>query len=55
MRKFISLIQDIHRGIYVHSVRIDEDLGKDKQAGFVRDSSLNDITLANSQSVRKCE
>ena len=48
MLQFISMIQDIHPGIFVHSVRIDEDLGKDKQAGFVRDCSLNDITLANS-------
>ena len=42
------MIQDIHPGIFIHSVRIDEDLDKDKQAGFVRDFSLNDITLANS-------
>ena len=41
------MIQDIHPGIFIHSVRIDEDLDKDKQAGFVRDFSLNDITLAN--------
>ena len=36
MLQFISMIQDIHPGIFVHSVRIDEDLDKDKQAGFVR-------------------
>ena len=47
MLQFISMIQDIHPGIFIHSVRIDEDLDKDKQAGFVRDFSLNDITLAN--------
>ena len=41
------MIQDIHPGIFVHSVRIDEDLGKDKQAGFVRDCLLNDTALAN--------
>ena len=51
------MIQDIHPGIFVHSVRIDEDLDKDKQAGFVRDFSLNDIThdLLTVQLVRKCE
>jgi hypothetical protein len=30
------MIRDIHPGIFVHSVRIDEDLDKDVHAGFVR-------------------
>ena len=57
MLQFISMIQDIHPGIFVHSVRVDENLDKDKQAGFVRDFSLIDIThvLLKVQTVRKCE
>jgi palmitoyl-protein thioesterase len=34
MLHFISMIQDIHPGIFVHSVHIDENLEKDRQAGF---------------------
>ena len=37
MLHFISMIQNVHPGIFVHSVHIDEDLDKDKNAGFVRD------------------
>jgi hypothetical protein len=36
MLQFASRIREIHPGIFVHSVYIDEDLDKDKRAGFVR-------------------
>jgi hypothetical protein len=36
MQEFASKIRDIHPGIFIHSVFIDEDLDKDRQAGFVR-------------------
>ncbi|KAF8891720.1 Alpha/Beta hydrolase protein [Infundibulicybe gibba] len=34
MLEFASLIKDMHPGIFVHSVYIDEDLDEDKRAGF---------------------
>ncbi|KAF8160954.1 palmitoyl-protein thioesterase [Crassisporium funariophilum] len=34
MLQFASMIQDVHPGIFIHSVFIDEDLDKDRQAGF---------------------
>lgn len=36
MLDFASLIKDIHPGIFVHSVYIDQDEDKDTRAGFVR-------------------
>lgn len=35
MLDFAARIKEIHPGIYVHSIFIEEDLGKDRQAGFV--------------------
>ncbi|KAJ3518127.1 hypothetical protein NLJ89_g44 [Agrocybe chaxingu] len=34
MLQFMSLIEEMHPGIFVHSVHIEEDLDKDRQAGF---------------------
>jgi len=34
MLDFVGRIKEIHPGIYVHSIFIEEDLGKDRQAGF---------------------
>ncbi|KAF5386174.1 hypothetical protein D9615_002384 [Tricholomella constricta] len=34
MLEFASLIKDIYPGIFVHSIYIEEDLNKDRQAGF---------------------
>ncbi|KAF8904388.1 palmitoyl-protein thioesterase [Gymnopilus junonius] len=34
MLQFVSMVQKVHPGMFVHSVYIDEDLGKDRQAGF---------------------
>src|SRR5882762_5077015 len=36
MLDFISMIQDVHPGIFVHSIYIEEDLTADQRAGFVR-------------------
>jgi hypothetical protein len=36
MLNFMEGIKDIHPGIYVHSVYIEQELDKDRQAGFVR-------------------
>lgn len=35
MAQFQELVKDIHPGIFVHSVYIDEDLDNDRRAGFV--------------------
>lgn len=35
MLEFVQLIKDMHPGIFVHSVYIDEDLEADQKAGFV--------------------
>ncbi|KAF8972912.1 palmitoyl-protein thioesterase [Flammula alnicola] len=34
MLQFASRIKEMHPGIFVHSIYIEEDLGKDRQAGF---------------------
>ncbi|PPQ89525.1 hypothetical protein CVT25_012197 [Psilocybe cyanescens] len=34
MLQFASLIKDVHPGIFVHSIFIEQDLDKDRQAGF---------------------
>ena len=39
MLEFVSLIKDMHQGIFVHSVYINKDKDKDMRAGFV--SSLH--------------
>ena len=36
MLKFQSAIEDIHPGIFIHSVYVDPDTKKDRQATFVR-------------------
>lgn len=35
MLEFADLIKDMHPGIFVHSIYINEDLGEDRKAGFV--------------------
>ena len=35
MLQFMQLIKDVHPGMFIHSVRLDEDLEKDQKAGFV--------------------
>ena len=35
MLEFVQLIKEMHPGIFVHSVYIDEDLEADQKAGFV--------------------
>ena len=35
MLEFVSMIKDVHPGIFVHSIYIEEDLSADKRAGFV--------------------
>lgn len=48
MLHFISMIKDTHPGIFVHSVYIDEDLDKDKKAGFY--GNVNDqVELVSAQ------
>lgn len=41
MLRFVSMVQDIHPGMFVHSVYIDEDLDKDRRAGFVGATPLH--------------
>ena len=36
MLEFISKVKEIHPGIFVHSVYIEEDLSEDQKAGAVR-------------------
>jgi palmitoyl-protein thioesterase len=35
MLQFVEEIKTVHPGIFVHSIYIEEDLDKDRQAGFV--------------------
>ena len=35
MLRFMQLIKDVHPGMFIHSVRLDEDLDKDQKAGLV--------------------
>ena len=35
MLEFQDLIKEVHPGIFIHSVRIEEALDKDREAGFV--------------------
>jgi hypothetical protein len=35
MLEFQSLVENIHPGIFIHSVYVEEELDKDRQAGFV--------------------
>ena len=35
MVEFQDLIREVHSGIFIHSVRIEEALDKDREAGFV--------------------
>lgn len=35
MLDFAARIKEIHPGIFIHSIFIEEDLGKDRQSGFV--------------------
>ena len=35
MLEFMQRIKDIHPGIFIHSVRLSEDLEQDQKAGFV--------------------
>jgi palmitoyl-protein thioesterase len=36
MLQFMDMIRDVHPGIFIHSVYIEEDLEKDRRASFVR-------------------
>ena len=36
MVEFGKLIEEIHPGIFIHSVYIEEELDQDRKAGFVR-------------------
>ena len=36
MTEFADLIKEIHPGLFVHSIYIDEDNEADQKAGFVR-------------------
>jgi hypothetical protein len=36
MLEFMGLIGEIHPGLFIHSVYVDEDLDKDQKAGWVR-------------------
>lgn len=36
MLEFMGLIKEIHPGMFIHSIYIDQDLGEDRKAGFVR-------------------
>ena len=46
MLEFINLIKDVHLGLFVHSVYIEEDLEADQKAGFVRDSMILSLATA---------
>ena len=46
MLEFINLIKDVHPGLFVHSVYIEEDLEADQKAGFVRDSMILSLATA---------
>lgn len=48
MLEFASMIQDLHPGIFIHSVYLEKDLDKDKQAGFVRMSCNRNTTVLSS-------
>ncbi|KAF9467286.1 palmitoyl-protein thioesterase [Collybia nuda] len=48
MLQFASLIKDMHPGIFIHSISMDEDFDKDRKAGFY--GNVNDqIELAAGQ------
>ena len=34
MLEFVSLIKEVHPGIFVHSIHLDENLDADQRAGF---------------------
>ncbi|GAW10666.1 palmitoyl-protein thioesterase [Lentinula edodes] len=34
MLEFASMIKNVHPGIFIHSIYIEEELDKDRQAGF---------------------
>lgn len=36
MLEFASLIKEVHPGIFIHLVYLEEELDKDRRAGFVR-------------------
>lgn len=40
MLEFMKLIKEIHPGIFVHSIFINEDPSEDRKAGFVRQKRL---------------
>ncbi|KAF8983099.1 palmitoyl-protein thioesterase [Cyathus striatus] len=46
MLQFIKLIQDIHPNIFIHSVYIEEDLDRDRRAGFYGDVNLQVAQVA---------
>ncbi len=35
MENFMARIEDIYPGIFIHSIYVDQDLGKDREATFV--------------------
>ena len=35
MLKFAELVKDVHPGIFVHSIYVEENLDSDQRAGFV--------------------
>lgn len=43
MLKFGELVKDVHPGLFVHSVYIEEDLDKDRRAGFVSIIHLKEL------------
>jgi palmitoyl-protein thioesterase len=48
MLHFMSMIKDVHPGIYIHSIYIDEDLNQDKRAGFYGNAN-NQVDLVSAQ------
>ncbi|KAM5543147.1 hypothetical protein V8D89_003021 [Ganoderma adspersum] len=48
MLQFMQLIKEIHPGMFIHSIRLDEDLEKDQKAGFFGDVN-EQLELVNEQ------
>lgn len=40
MLKFAELVKDVHPGLFVHSIYIEENLDSDQRAGFVSFTGL---------------
>lgn len=51
MLEFVSLIQEVHPGLFVYSIFVEEDLEQDKKAGFVGGFRFPQVFA---ETVRRC-